>query len=290
MNAIYTVIENGQKSYFGTNIADGYSYPFVIFSYAERMAKVLNENDPMGTVGITEMFPLMKANKDFPENVHGERIFCPISESVFIEYEAEMSHTDYTSFNITLNFDERKIGFVFNRNCPELPAPKIEIRLDRRDARAVFGKENPLIKGTESFYRSELEWSVLERGVFSIKIASDKSTGGTSAILPLSDRDRNGLMTELETENLDNCEVISITAFDSAFNAYSLNGQPFSKLNELASELNKLRLDCGDNAFNSFVKANKISPFCDADSALTAVDGIRKNHALRETQDMDFRM
>ena len=47
MNAIYTVIENGKKCYFGTNIADGFGYPFVIFSYAERMAKVLNENEPM---------------------------------------------------------------------------------------------------------------------------------------------------------------------------------------------------------------------------------------------------
>lgn len=289
MNAIYTVIENGQRSYFGTNIADGYSYPFMIFSYAERMAKVLNENDPMGTVGITEMFPLMKANKEFPENVRGERIFCPISEIVFIEYEAEMSHTDYTSFNITLDFDERKIGFIFNRNCPELPVSKIEIRLDRCDAREAFGKENPLMSA-EIFYKIELESSILESPVFLIDIQSDKIDVSGSAQLPLSYHDQKKIAEELQTESLDNCEVISITAFDSAFKAYSLNGQPFSRLNELASELNKLRLDCGDNAFNSFVKANKISPFCDADSALTVVDEIRKNHALRETQDMDLRM
>lgn len=290
MNAIYTVIENGKKRYFGTNIADGFGYPFVIFSYAERMAKMLNENDPMGTIKVAEVFGLMKANDLFPENVIGEKIFIPLSGSVFGEYEADMANTDYTSFKITLDFDERKIGFVFNRNCPELPAPKIEIYLYRHDAREVFGKENPLIKNTESFYRSELEWSVLERGVFVIEIASDKSTNSASAILPLFDHARKGLMDELETENLDNCEVISVTAFDSAFNAYSLNGQPFSKLNELASELNKLRLDCGDNAFNSFVKANKISPFVDADSALAAVPDIRKNFALQETQGMNIGM
>ncbi|MCM1167630.1 MAG: hypothetical protein NC401_16655, partial [Ruminococcus sp.] len=131
MNAIYTVIENGHESYFGTNIANGFSYPFVVFSYAERMAKALNESEPLGTVGITEMFPLMKANKDFPERWRGERIFSPISEEVFFKREAEMAQVDYTSFSITLDFDERKIGFVFNQNDPELPRPKIEIRLDK---------------------------------------------------------------------------------------------------------------------------------------------------------------
>ena len=127
MNAIYTVIENGKKRYFGTNIADGFGYPFVIFSYAERMAKVLNENDPMGTIKVAEVFGLMKANDLFPENVIGEKIFIPLSGSVFSEYESDMANTDYTSFKITLDFDERKIGFVFNRNCPELPTPTIEI-------------------------------------------------------------------------------------------------------------------------------------------------------------------
>lgn len=290
MNAIYTVIENGKKSYFGTNIADGFGYPFVIFSYAERMAKALNENDPMGTVKAAEMFPLMKANGIFPENVIGEKIFCPLSNSVFHEYEADMPNTDYTSFKITLDFDKRKIGFVFNRNCPELPAPKIEICLDRRDAREAFGTENPFTS-IEKFYRIELESSVLERGVFIIEIASDKTTEVGSAILPLSEHNRKGLMEELETDELDKCEVLTISAFDPTLNAHlCLNAQPFSKLNELANSLNRLRLDCGDNAFNSFVKANKISPFRGADSALAAVDEIRKNHVLRETQDMDLRM
>ncbi len=289
MNALYTIIENGRESYYGTNIAGGYSYPFIIFGYAERMAKVLNENDPMGTVGMSEMIPLLKANENFPENVRGERLFYPLSKIVFSEREAEMSHTDYVSFSITLDFDERKIGFVFNQNCPELPAPKIEICLDRRDAREAFGKENPFMS-TESFYRIELKSSVMERPVFAIKIGSDTIPETESVILPLSYRDQKELMKELETDDLDKCNIVSITAFASAFNVPSFEGQPFTKLNELASELNNLRLDCGDKAFNSFVKANKIAPFQDADSALAAVDSIRKDFALRQTQDMDIRM
>ena len=289
MNALYTTIENGHESYFGTDIADGFGYPFIIYSYAVRMAKALNENGALGTVGIAEMLPLMKANDEFREADRGDRIFYPISEIVFAEREAEMSTADYISFNITLDFDNRKIGFVFNRNCPELPMPKIEIPIRNMDAREVFGKENPIMS-SERFYRNKLESSVLESPVFLINLQSDKIDFSDSVLLPLSNDDQMKIAEELRTERLDNCKVISITAFESALKVYYLNGQPFSRLNDLASELNRLRLDCGDNAFNSFVKANNIAPFCDADSALAVVDSIRKSCALQETQGMDIKM
>lgn len=289
MNALYTTIENGRESYFGTDIADGFGYPFIVYSYAVRMAKALNENGALGTVGIAEMLPLMKANEEFRKEDSGYRIFYPISEIVFAEREAEMSTTDYISFNITLDFDKRKIGFVFNRNCPELPMPKIEMPIGNNDAREVFGKEDPSMS-TERFYRSKLESSVLEAPVFSIKIQSNKISEVGSASLPLSDQNKKMLADELQTENLNYCEVISITGLAPSFDVKSLSGQPFFKLNDLASELNRLRLECGDNAFNSFVKANKIAPFFDADSALAAVDSIRKSCALQETQGMDIKM
>lgn len=289
MNALYTVIENGRKQYFLTRTAGGYSCPFIVFSYAERMARVLNENDPLGTIAITELFPLMKANRHFPEKIRGEQIFCPISETVFIERETEMLHDSRISLSITLDFDERKIGFVFNRNDPNLPRPIIEIRLDKRDAREAFGKENPLMD-KEVFYRTELNSSILESPVFLVKLQSGSTDATVSALLPMLYQNQKSMADELQTDSLDNCEVISVTAFDSAFNTYYLNGQPFSKLNELAAELNKLRLDCGDNAFNSFVKANRTAPFNDAESALAAVTEIRKNIALQEIQGMDIRM
>lgn len=61
-SAIYTVIDKGRESYFLSSIAGGYSYPFYIFNYADRMARVVNENYPMGEVSVSEIFPLMKAN------------------------------------------------------------------------------------------------------------------------------------------------------------------------------------------------------------------------------------
>lgn len=291
MNAIYTIIENGKERYFYSNIAGGYSYPFLAYGYAVSMARTLNENGSMGKVGVSEMIPLLKANENFPENVRGERLFYPLSEEIFFARESEMAQSDFTPFSITLDFDERTIGFVFNRNCPELPLPKINIFIGDKDARKFYDGIPCNIKNLENAYENELLWSVLERGVFIIKIASDKTTEVGSVILPLSEHNKKGLMEELETDDLDKCEVLSVTAFDKALNDnLCLDGQPFSKLNELANSLNRLRLDCGDNTFGAFVTAGKAEAFRSADSAMTVIENIRNGFALRETQDMDLRM
>lgn len=289
MNALYTVVENKQEHYFLSRIAGGYSYPFVIFSYAERMAELLNKNNPMGKIEVSELFPLLKANKDFPEKFSGEKLFCPISETVFCEREAEMSHSDYIPLSITLDFDERKIGFIFNQNCPDLLAPKIEIPLNRADAQEAFGKINPLLKDVESFYQTELMASVLDSPVFVVKINSDQNAETGSGMLPMSEHNQRELKKELETKDLDSCKILAGWAFDRTLNNYfPLESLTFSQLNRLALELNKLRLDCGDVAFNDFAKAVKIESIDTADRAMEIVEGIRKGFAAAENQDMGY--
>lgn len=291
MNAIYTVIENGKECYFYSKIAGGYSYPFLAYGYAVSMAWMLNGSDSMGKVGASEMIPLLKANENFPEEFCGERLFYPLSEEIFFARESEMAQSDFTPFSITLDFDERKIGFVFNRNCPELPLPKINIFIGDKDARKFYDGIPCNIKNLENAYKNELSWSVRERPVFAIKIDSDTINERGSAMLPLSEHNQKGLMEELETDDLDKCEIISVIAFNKALSDnLRFDGEKFSKLNALANELNRLRLDCGDNAFNTFVTASKAAKFRSADSAMTVIENIRNGFALRETQDMDFRM
>lgn len=105
MNAIYTVIEDGRESFFSSKTAGGYSYPFLAYGSAKKMANALNESGFMGKVSASEMFPLMKADEHFPESVCGEKLFFHISESVFCDRETEMSFNDFTPFKITLDFD-----------------------------------------------------------------------------------------------------------------------------------------------------------------------------------------
>lgn len=291
MNAIYSVIENGRESYFRTNVAGGYSYPFLAYGYAVSMARTLNGSVPMGKVDVSEMIPLLKANENFPDDVRGERLFYPLSEEIFFARESEMAQSDFTPFSITLDFDERKIGFIFNRNCPDLPLPKIKIFIGETDARKFCDGIPRNIKNLESFYKNELLWSVLERPVFAIKIDSDKIPEIGSALLPLSDHDQKGLMEELETDDLDKCEVLSVISFDTTLNAnLRVDGENFSKLNELANSLNRLRLDCGDNAFAAFVTASKAAEIRGADNAMTVIENVRNGFAMRETQDIDIRM
>ncbi|MFQ9058709.1 MAG: hypothetical protein ACLR5P_09040 [[Eubacterium] siraeum] len=67
MNAIYTVIENGRESFFSSKTAGGYSYPFLAYGSAKKMANALNESGFMGKVSASEMFPLMRADEHFPK-------------------------------------------------------------------------------------------------------------------------------------------------------------------------------------------------------------------------------
>lgn len=291
MNSIYTVIENGLEHFFISKIAGGYSYPFLAYGSAKKMASALNESEFMGKVSASEMLPLMKANENFPENTRGEKLFFLISENVFCDREAEMSRNDFTPFKITLDFDERTIGFAFNQNCPDLPRPKIKIFVGDKDASNFISDIPCAIKNLENLYQIEVVAHILERPVFAIHIAGDAACEAGSAILPLDYHEQKELAKELETDDLDKCEILTIDAYDKNFADYlAFRSPPFSKLNKLAEELNRLRLDCGDNAYNSFVRANKITPFHSADSALAAIGDIRNNYALRQTQDINLGM
>lgn len=291
MKAIYQVIENGQTSYFRSGIAGGYSYPFFIFEYVRRMAWQLNSSDLLGKFNFTELFPLLKANKDFPEEYLGKRLFEPISALAFADYESGMAGDDGIPFNITLDFDERTIGFVFNKNCPQLLKPKLTVFVGDTDARDVFGKRNPLFKNTESLFEIDLRSYVEERPVFAIRIDSDTIPEQGFAMLPLSDHNQKGLMEELETDDLDKCEIPSVSAYDKALNAhFVIDGEKFSRLNMLAEKLNRLRLECGDAAFAAVAAAGAAEPFCDVDGVMQVIENVKKVFAMRETQDMDIRM
>ena len=133
---------------------------------------------------------------------------------------------------------------------------------------------------TDEKYNGE---NVSERPVFVINVCGGTTGEIESAILPLSEQDQKAWTEELEVSDLDECKVVSVTAFNSELNMYLfLDGQSFSQLNRLANELNRLRNDFGETAFDAFVCTNKESRFHSADMALKTVDNIRKNLAMQE--------
>lgn len=291
MKAIYQVIENGHTSYFRSKIAGGYSYPFFVYEYARRTAALINDNDLLGKVDMAELFPLLKANKDFPETDLGKRLFEQISGFSFADYESGMSVDDGIPFNITLDFDKQMIRFVFNQNCPQLIKPKINVFVGDADAREIFGKRNPLLKDLELIFEIDLRSTVEERPVFSVDIDSNTIPTQDSVLLPFSEHYLKGLMEELETDDLDKCEILSVYALDEALNAhFVIDGEKFSRLNMLAEKLNRLRLDCGDSAFSAVAAAGAAEPFSNVDGMMKAIENVRKGFATWETQDMDIRM
>ena len=75
--AIYTIIENGRKTYYSGKNAGGYRCPFYIYKCAEKMIKALNDNALPGNISISEMIPLLKANINFPADIQGKQLLYP---------------------------------------------------------------------------------------------------------------------------------------------------------------------------------------------------------------------
>ncbi len=216
-SAIYTVIENGNMTYFRTSIAGGFSYPFSIYNAARSMAHTLNESSPMGEVTTLEMFPLMKATHNFPENVPGQRVFIPLSEFAASSHFEEIRNNPYTPYSITLNYDMQEIGFEFNKNMPEIDIPNMTIKLDSNEYKQFIRdipyeqKSDPAT--AENSYRkaitqlSEIR-EIQERGVLSVTLHSD--TGSVEAYLPLYDVTASEFCSRLNVTSLDECRISDI--------------------------------------------------------------------------------
>lgn len=250
-SAVYTVIDKGRESYFLSSIAGGYSYPFYIFNYADRMARTVNDNYPMGEISVSEIFPLMKANHNFPEDVQGERLFKAVPDHIAVQKLEEMKSADDTAFGITLNYDERKIGFIFNKNCPEIKLNDMEIDMLSKSVMNVFERTDFHVdtklsesENEELFYKNALEKAAeiirkLSEPVMEISLANDRYT--TKIQLPADAENMKNARQRLETSALDRCEIVKIDIKnDNLEFIKKCSGLNFSALNSLAKWTNSM--------------------------------------------------
>lgn len=241
-SAIYTVIENGNMTYFRTSIAGGFSYPFSIYNAAKSMAHALNEGNPMGTVYTSEMFQLMRASHNFPEGEKGNRIFMPLSEFAASSHFEEFRNNIYTPYSITLNYDTKEIGFEFNKNMPEIDIPNMTIQLDSNEYKQFIRdipyeqKSDPAT--AENSYRkaitqlSEIR-EIQERGVLSVTLHSD--TGSVEAYLPLHDVTASEFCGRLNVTSLDECRISDIQSHIEYLDDISeMCDMKLTQLNEIA--------------------------------------------------------
>lgn len=284
-SAIYTVIDKGRESYFLSSIAGGYSYPFYIFNYADRMARVVNENYPMGEVSVSEIFPLMKANHNFPENVHGEPLFRAVPDHTAVQKIDEMKSSDDTAFCITLDYDERKIGFVFNKNCPEITAEDIEIDMLSNSVMSVFERTDFHVdtrlsesENEELFYKNALGKAAeivrsLKETVMEISLVNCRYTSKLQ--LPADNEDIKRTERILETSCLDGCEVsrIDIKNPDLEF-IEKCSGLNFSALNRLAEWTNSMLTEGNSHQVSKLAAVAEAYRINHIDDAITAIENI----------------
>lgn len=284
-SAVYTVIDNGRESYFLSNIAGGYSYPFYIFNYADRMARIVNENYPMGEVSVSEIFPLMKANHNFPENVHGEHLFRTVPDHTAVQKIDEMKSSDDTAFCVTLDYDERKIGFVFNKNCPEITLRDMEINLLSPSIMSVFERTDFHVdtrlsesENEELFYKSALEKAAeivqkLNAPVMEISLVNDRYT--TRIQLPANAENMKNAVRRLETSSLDNCEIVKVDIKNDDLKFLEkCSGLKFSALNSLAEWTNSMLEQDGGHRVNNLAAVAEAYCLDNIDDVITAVENI----------------
>lgn len=284
-SAVYTVIDKGRESYFLSSIAGGYSYPFYIFNYADRMARVVNENYPMGEVSVSEIFPLMKANHNFPKNVQGERLFKAVPDHTAAQKIDEMKSSDDTAFSVTLDYDERKIGFVFNKNCPEITVEDIEIDMLSNRVMSVFEHTDFHVdtrlsesENEELFYKNALDKAAeivrsLKETVMEISLVNCRYTSKLQLPADVGDIKRAGRL--LETSCLDGCEVsrIDIKNPDLEFIG-KCSGLNFSALNRLAEWTNSMRIEGNSHQVSKLAAVAEAYRINHIEDAVTAVENI----------------
>ena len=112
--AVYEVIQNGEPSYFYTEYAGGFSYPYA----AEQ--SILAAQEELRDTAAKEIMTELRGNRDYPQESWGKRLFQELGEQEQKEYEACYAQSGSIPFKITLDLDSQEIGFIFNQNCEEV--------------------------------------------------------------------------------------------------------------------------------------------------------------------------
>lgn len=126
--AIYTVRHHGMESHFYSYCAGGYSYPFHVADWLSRTDSDLNRSRTEGEkLSVAALLPQLTGDYYFPEAAKGLRLFRAINNSEAAAHLDRTAPDERIPFHITLDLDRGTVGFVFNRSCPELDLPDLEL-------------------------------------------------------------------------------------------------------------------------------------------------------------------
>lgn len=240
-NAIYTIISDGETSWFCSHIAGGYTYPFYLYNQIQRIVEVINNSSPMGKVAAAEVAPLMKSDQYFPEDNLGDRILISLSEKEVKTAFEEFAQTGNYPFVITLDFDSHTIGYKFNKNCSEINIPDVKVNYyDSEIAKQLTFIHRPKVKcfndpGQESAVKDTLVKIALKNNSFPITVSLSLNGFDTTAKLPIDEKQSAVLKKLFCTDDLDNCSVTNISCSGILPEQIeSCSGASLSVLNEIA--------------------------------------------------------
>lgn len=131
--AIYTVRQHGRDTQFYSYCAGGFSYPFHVSGWLNRADFDLNRHRQEGEkLSVAALLPQLMGDGNFPEAAKGLRLFRQISDSEAAAHLGRTAESDRIPIHITLDMDREMVCFAFNRDCPELDLPDVELPMHGR--------------------------------------------------------------------------------------------------------------------------------------------------------------
>lgn len=116
--AIYTIRENLKDSFFYTEFAGGYSFPFAVAKNLFAAKETIQHLCGFRQVSMTNLMGLIIGDdKRLPFDAHGERLFIPLTETEAKSYLEWFEYAADIPFHITLDVNMRMAGFKFNSHC-----------------------------------------------------------------------------------------------------------------------------------------------------------------------------
>lgn len=131
--AIYTVRQHGQDAQFYSYCAGGFSYPFYVSDWLNRVDFDLNRHRlEEEKLPVAALLPQLRGDRYFPEAAKGMHLFRPVSDSEAAAHLGRTAENERIPFHITLDMDRDMVCFAFNRECPELDLPDVELPMNGR--------------------------------------------------------------------------------------------------------------------------------------------------------------
>lgn len=108
--SLYIINENGKTFCFSSDYAGGFSYPFQVADFLEKIQYGLRQSFVQKGLCVAPMLAQMVGDYHFPDELKGKELF----QAITIDKAEAMRQSSVVLFDIDIDMDRGVIGYHFN--------------------------------------------------------------------------------------------------------------------------------------------------------------------------------